>query len=382
MRTDLKIGIILGLFVILGVVVYFGIIVPNMPTTTDQPTGSGEDAGQDGEQFNTLDPLAGMQEQAEGTDSAGQGTGSKTVDLGFLGKDSKKTDTPPGKKTDDVVAGADKAGDVIDPVLEPVGEDQAVDMGTDGTEKKAPPALASGGMETYIVKEGDQGFWAIAEKHYGDGKYYTLIAKANPDAQSNALRPGQVLKIPPLPKDSKTPNETIIVDDPPQQDQTSTKIKQGTYKVQKGDAGFWGISQKVYKNGKYWTILAKANPSVNSRTLKPGQILIVPPLETRKAKKSGTTESPAFTGQPQTYTVKQGDAGFWGVAEKVYKNGKYYTLIAKANPDADPYNLKPGQKLIIPPLPGSTTRKAQAVAPKPKAAPTPIEDDEPYFKLE
>lgn len=52
----------------------------------------------------------------------------------------------------------------------------------------------------YVVRAGDAGFWAIAEKVYGDGRYWPLIAKANPSVDANALRPGQKLIIPPPPK--------------------------------------------------------------------------------------------------------------------------------------------------------------------------------------
>ena len=35
--------------------------------------------------------------------------------------------------------------------------------------------------------------WGIAEKLYGHGKYHTLLQKANPNVNSNALRVGQRL---------------------------------------------------------------------------------------------------------------------------------------------------------------------------------------------
>jgi len=75
----------------------------------------------------------------------------------------------------------------------------------------APPAEQSGvpGLQVtdtgnagrfYVVHKDDLGFWTIAEKVYGDGKYWRLIADANPDVDVEKLRPGQELKIPRLPK--------------------------------------------------------------------------------------------------------------------------------------------------------------------------------------
>ncbi len=75
--------------------------------------------------------------------------------------------------------------------------------------KSPPPAAdslnAPGNVEanvsrTYTVKPGDAGFWGIAEKVYGEGRYWQLIARANPNTDSNALRVGQKLSIPPLRK--------------------------------------------------------------------------------------------------------------------------------------------------------------------------------------
>lgn len=57
-------------------------------------------------------------------------------------------------------------------------------------------------------------------------------------------------------------------------------IENGYYVVQEGDAGLWGISQKVYGDGKYWYVIAKANPDLNPMRLEPGQRLATPSLET------------------------------------------------------------------------------------------------------
>ena len=74
-----------------------------------------------------------------------------------------------------------------------------------------------------------------------------------------------------------------------------------TYIVKKGDAGFWGIAQEVYGNGKYWSVLAKANPQFSSTSLKPGDRLVVP-------------EKPAATSGP----VAGGPVILPGPGQKVY----------------------------------------------------------------
>ena len=56
------------------------------------------------------------------------------------------------------------------------------------------------GGGVYVVQEGDTGYWGIAEKVYGNGEHWRLIADANPGVDVETLRAGQKLKIPPLPK--------------------------------------------------------------------------------------------------------------------------------------------------------------------------------------
>jgi nucleoid-associated protein YgaU len=56
----------------------------------------------------------------------------------------------------------------------------------------------------------------------------------------------------------------------------------------------------------------------------------------------------------KTYIVKSGDS-LWTIAKEQYGDGSKHDLIAKANPNLNPNNLKVGSKLIIPPLPPSGT---------------------------
>jgi len=78
-----------------------------------------------------------------------------------------------------------------------------------------------------------------------------------------------------------------------------------------------------------------------------------PPEQTNVA--PGPTEVAAnqpVSGGEQTYVVTADDAGaFSGIAVKMYGDGKYWRLIAEADPGVDPRMLKPGDELFIPPLP-------------------------------
>ncbi|MCD6304148.1 MAG: LysM peptidoglycan-binding domain-containing protein [Planctomycetes bacterium] len=267
-------------------------------------------------------------------------------------------------------------------------------IGTGGT----GPSAAH---RTYVVQKGDAGFWAVAEKVYGDGRLWQLIAKANPGVDSNALRPGKKLIIPPKPVarpepagGGASPRGGLVVG----------PNGRRTYIVQKGDAGFWAVAEKVYGDGKYWTLIAKANPTVKSSALQPGDRLIVPAgpalsgatAGSGAAVSGGAAAGSAATGGvspgpgQKVYIVRKGDNGFWTVAKKVYGNGTYWPLISKANPGVHSDSLKAGQKLIIPPLtdeirssmsgPRTPTRPASAGSAH--ARPSDVEDigPQPLFR--
>ena len=231
---------------------------------------------------------------------------------------------------------------------------------------------SSDATRTYTVMKGDAGFWAVSEKAYGEGKYFYVIARANPDADTNALLPGQKLTIPPL---RKGPRPAPI---PPVR-RVRPDSGETLYTVREGDQGFWAVSKKVYEHGKYYQRIAEANPGIDPRRLRAGQTLIVPPLRT-------ATTAPIrpmrriVPGVGGTYTVQAGDAGFWGIAQKVYGHGKHKDLIAEANPGIDSGKLKPGQQLVVPPLSTEDERTARLPrVPRPVPAAGPSLDGKPIF---
>lgn len=254
---------------------------------------------------------------------------------------------------------ADRAVRDPDPVLQRVERPQPVQLGEESV---------------YTVQKGDLGFWYIAAKVYnGKGHLWTLIRDANPGVDTNALRPGMKLKIPPAPEDRMST-------EPPAPAEQRGKVTQDPstgqrfYVVSEDDeAGFWGIAQKVYGKGHLWPVIHKANLAKvpNPHRLPPGTRLVIPPIpdsaSTAPATTGGTsTEQPNLRGRTYTrdgkkfYVVADGDDGFWGIAQKVYGEGKYSTRIEAANPGVDSDNLQPGDRLVIPPLTADDTRPAPA----------------------
>ena len=71
--------------------------------------------------------------------------------------------------------------------------------------------------------------------------------------------------------------------------------------VQKSDvSGFWGIAKKLYGDARYWQVIAKANPSANSSSLRVGQKLLIPKLTDtfRRAAVSPASTRPASGIRP------------------------------------------------------------------------------------
>ena len=93
-----------------------------------------------------------------------------------------ETDAPPPPAPEAV---AEEAEPEVEPeaVEEPAAEEV--------TEEPAPePAV-----RTYTVESGDS-LWAIAERFYGDGSKYQVIADASGIPNPDLIQPGQVLTIP------------------------------------------------------------------------------------------------------------------------------------------------------------------------------------------
>ena len=219
------------------------------------------------------------------------------------------------------------------------------------------PARIPATPQTYVVAAEDtRGYWGIAEKIYGHGKYYELIERANPAVNPSELRPGQKLTLPPLPiktaSNIKTAAGVSI----------SPSAGARVYVVQEGDK-LWKIAKKHYGRGDYWFLIDQANPSIRpGSVIRPGQKLIIPPLPNKAIKPAGSSASSTglSTGRG-AYLVKSGDS-FWTIAKANYGHGKYEYLIAEANPSVDSRKLMPGQKLTLPPKPAIAKIPARPVS--------------------
>ena len=412
MRQDVKMGIVVGGLALVAALIWFASRDDSTPPA--QPDEGASTGLQLNDEVDQADPLGGGPDEADtGADAGGLGpvgptgpeTGTVTPQIRVVTGGDRRADPdagpgidegpgpeaaggtgPMGTESGEDVRGTARLPEGLGPDTGYTDPDPGVDAGTSdppsdsGTGPPSgrggrPVGVASGRTPptqpatTYTVVEGDRGFWGIAVKVYGKGKYATLIARANPGVESTMLRPGQKIKIPPLP--TKPSAEEIrrrkLAEAPP--DST-------TYTVQAGDTGgFWGIAEKLYGDGRFWPLIANANPDINPNLLHAGEVLVIPPKKDSATRPSTEGTRPASevdeTGR-RIYTVQSGDKGFWDVAKKMYGKGSLYPAIAQANPDVDPTQLQPGQKLVVP-----SPEEAERIAgsSEPETPSGPIEDE-------
>ncbi len=361
MRNDLKIGILLGIGLIAVVMIYFVGFKPSGPAENADgeagvPSfGETADGGSGGEANIVIAPQDSddFEFTIDDTDGGFSGEG------GYYATRDGGSDQPPiydpgtmpdggtGSDPDDFYAGTTDPdeGFSIDP-----------DEGTQNDGSRIGPVTGptppTGETRIYTVTVSDTGgFSGIAEDQYGSARYWPLIAEANPGVDSSRLREGMQLVLPPKPVETSGPREVDNVDLQP---------GERIYVVTDQDGGgLWGIAQKMYNGeGKHWTLIAEANPGVDTTRLRPGMRLIIPPLPQPEFDR---VETPDIDLEPgwRTYTVTAADTGgYWSVAKNVYGQGSLHYVIANANPDIESTQLREGMILVIPPKPAVSSPPA------------------------
>lgn len=259
MRTDVKVGIAIGLVVVGLVVVYFAM------------DGFGD----------------------KKTDTAVKPAPGTTPKPGTTVRPSPPVSPPPSPFGDrrqgptSIPSGPGMSASTTGPsvYIQPTtGPSLIVPPGPGTSRTTLVPPLA-GAAKTYAVV-GNDTLWGIAVKEYGDGKYADLIRTANPSVNPARLRVGTKLTLPPKPASAtpitgpgitgRTGGSTGPVAGPGQRVHT----------VASGETG-WSIAEKEYNNGAYWPIISKANKGLDAGRLRIGQKIVLPSKAEAEAALSG-----------------------------------------------------------------------------------------------
>ncbi|MBI1338375.1 MAG: LysM peptidoglycan-binding domain-containing protein [Phycisphaera sp.] len=221
-------------------------------------------------------------------------------------------------------------------------------------------------MTSYKVKANDN-LTAIAREHYGSGKYWTDIQKANPRlvGPKGQIREGDTLLLPaksevvkvtaptPATPNNTTPGNTTST----QTDNTPAPLPAGTLVVGPGDT-LSSLASQHLGSGDKWDALYQANKDVikDPDTLVVGMKLKLPATATTQTGSPVTNlntqrETPRNTTTPtgKTYTVREGDT-LYAIAQRTLGNGEKWNEILRANKDtiANPQSIRIGQVIRIP----------------------------------
>jgi len=126
------------------------------------------------------------------------------------------------------------------------------------------------GFEDYTIQPGDT-YAAIAQRRYGDDRYWEAIARANPLKDPRRIRPGEVIRLPFDP----TNVQGRRVGDAPDPAPTPQQVD---YTVQPGDT-LGEISEAFYGSSRYADLIFEANRDSlrDADDIRVGQTLRIPP---------------------------------------------------------------------------------------------------------
>ena len=186
------------------------------------------------------------------------------------------------------------------------------------------PELLPAGATAYVVKANDTGIWNIAEKVYGEGKYWNVIAKANPQVDITRLDVGQTLIIPKVDKttDSSTDSSPAPVPvrpsvatlrpavSPPPTSRPAASQPAASYAIPanhrvvnvvlpKPVKSFEELSVSIFGKPDHAAAIAKANPTLDPAKIPAGQVVpLVLPIPLIETLRVVTRSAEPPTSQP------------------------------------------------------------------------------------
>jgi nucleoid-associated protein YgaU len=352
MRTEFKVGIVVGLVVIAGAIIFF--------------VNQGRKAGSTAE---VLPVNAPAQRAAPGPAKPEQPR-DKIAD--------KRPTTPPRTTpADRPAAGEQRSVITPPPARPPSATTQPVGGGLrPGEPATSPVGSPTAPRTTPTLKPAPEGAPASQPRATPE-----LPPLATPGEPTRATPPGTPAGEP------ATRSATPAVSPPPRQETEppaatplpaqprGVPAAARKYTVAEGES-LWSIAEEQYGDGHLWTKILAANPGTDEH-VKTGQVINLPPKEEVRApvgeSKPGARPAPppaeAQPGvRPHTYVVEKGDT-LYAIAAKVLGNGNRWREIAELN-KVKPEDLKVGMELKLPAKEGESgkgeTSKPVPAKPEPK----------------
>ena len=284
---------------------------------------------------------------------AGKGAAASTNDAAAVDVGAKPGETSAPDAVTPPVAATPREAVASNPDAKPAQDDQAQ---KDATRWDALFASTSADPIKAQLTNGDT---SKAKSH----KHKPVVAKTSDDSvastatssQVDSGSPGALTAKPETATDSVA--YTSVALPAPKTDSPSDSTH--THRVASGET-FVSIARAVYGDGKYFKVIADANPAVSPEKLKPGMMIQIPPLSQAKQAKSSKASAsaapasgPALSADGKTYTVQKND-NLYSIAKKLYGRGdrgeELYSLNKQLiGPDST--RLKIGMVLQLPERP-------------------------------
>jgi len=198
----------------------------------------------------------------------------------------------------------------------------------------------------------------VAEWYTGDAKNEKILAEINPAVKPQKIAVGSEIRIP----------VDILKTQEPLPKNYSGEYRQNFYQhtVHWPGETLSLIASWYTGTSKNWRKLAAANPRLNPNRIKSGDIIYIPPSLLKTRVPLPQKVAVKYTSDYFAYTVKRDNEKLEDIAGWYTGNPANRKLLAKANPDLNPDQLRAGDEVYIPgnllknrePLPISESARA------------------------
>ena len=159
--------------------------------------------------------------------------------------------------------------------------------------------------------------WALANRFYGDGRYWKPLAVYNGITNPKKIRDGKVIMVPPFAYlNMDALNWTFEGED-----NNNYQVVERSHTFLDGDT-LWALASKYYGNGNYWEALAIYNNITNPRKIKDGTIVYLPDKEVLTEIRNGNYATDLYTISKLNYGTSR-YAGYLAYVNGVSNHGTY-----------------------------------------------------------